>query len=246
MEIIHFNVGGMHYDVAKETLLKFNDTMLAKLIVEKQIKGSIQEPLFIDRNGERFQYILDWYRDGRISVPKTIGIDAVKIDALFFGLPENAIIEEANSTYDYMSSLHDTVTRLKKVKLNLDEMDQKNVDKNIAIKIDSIAIWVIREMLAKINLDYGIPEIVEVPLELYQKDDPFGVNIFVYDHRDSFVPAIQKIFANLGDELLPIYLTSVNLEDRRKLVRGTIYTVVVFTFSNHINVVSKNNVIIEI
>jgi hypothetical protein len=38
MEIIHFNVGGTYYDVAKETLLKFNDTMLAKVIVEKQIK----------------------------------------------------------------------------------------------------------------------------------------------------------------------------------------------------------------
>jgi hypothetical protein len=49
-------------------------------------------PLFIDRNGERFQYILDWYRDGRIIVPRTIAIYAVKGDTLFFGLLDDVIV----------------------------------------------------------------------------------------------------------------------------------------------------------
>jgi hypothetical protein len=99
--------------VAKETLLKFDDTMLAKLISVKQIKGSNQEPLFIDRNGERFQYILDWYQDGRITLTTIIAIEVIKSDAIFFGLPENAIIEESNCISDYMSSFYDT--RLNKI-----------------------------------------------------------------------------------------------------------------------------------
>lgn len=93
-KIIELNVGGMRYDVAEDTLMKYEDTMLAKMVADKWQKGGDQEPKFIDRDGERFRYILDWYRDGRITVPRTITIDALKNDVLFFGLPADAIIEE--------------------------------------------------------------------------------------------------------------------------------------------------------
>jgi hypothetical protein len=222
----------MRYDVAKETLLKFDDTMLAKLISEKQIKGSNQEPLFIDRNGERFQYILDWYRDGRITLPKTIAIEAIKSDALFFGLPENAIIEESNSISDYMSSFYDTSTRLDKMKSNLGEMKQENLDKSIEVIIEGVAIWIIREMLAKMSLEVGIPDVIEVTLRPYDIISPFKDidREFVVTNMASFVPAIQKIFANLGDENLHNYLTSVdNSSDTSYYTSFT----VMFTFSKY-------------
>jgi hypothetical protein len=76
-KIVQFDVGGVHYNVAEDTLMKYEGTMLAKMVAEKWKKGGDEEPLFIDRNGERFQYILDWYRDGRITVPRIIAIDAL-------------------------------------------------------------------------------------------------------------------------------------------------------------------------
>jgi hypothetical protein len=38
-KIIQFNVGGMRYDIAEETLLNHEDTMLAKLVSGKWRKG---------------------------------------------------------------------------------------------------------------------------------------------------------------------------------------------------------------
>lgn len=86
---------GTHYDVAKDTLLKFEDTMLAKLVSDKWNQNS-HEAIFIDRDGERFKYILDWYRDGKITVPKIVSIDAIKSEAEYFGLGD-IIIEQPNS-----------------------------------------------------------------------------------------------------------------------------------------------------
>jgi hypothetical protein len=74
-EIIHFNVGGTLYDVARETLLKFENTMLATLVSDKWRISRKEEIIFIDRDGERFKYILDWYRDGKINIPKTVNIN---------------------------------------------------------------------------------------------------------------------------------------------------------------------------
>jgi hypothetical protein len=53
-KIVQFDVGGVHYNVAEDTLMKYEGTMLAKMVAEKWKKGGDEEPLFIDRNGERF------------------------------------------------------------------------------------------------------------------------------------------------------------------------------------------------
>jgi hypothetical protein len=97
-EIVNLNVGGIQYSVARSTIMKYEETMLAKLVSEKWNPQSSEAPIFIDRDGERFKFILDFYRDGEIIVPNTFAIDAVKNDALYFGLPENANIKESNKS----------------------------------------------------------------------------------------------------------------------------------------------------
>lgn len=48
-DIVHLNVGGVQYCVAKSTVMKFEDTMLANLISEKWISNNGSEaPIFID------------------------------------------------------------------------------------------------------------------------------------------------------------------------------------------------------
>lgn len=145
-EIIHFNVGGTLYDVAEDTLLKAEEkTMLANLVSDKWRFGK-QETIFIDRDGERFKYILDWYRDGKINVPKTVAIDAVRSDALFFGLPESAIIEEVkeHSIDKIMSFLRDEATYLAKLNMKLDQTTRKN-------ELENFALWAIQQMLHKLD-----------------------------------------------------------------------------------------------
>lgn len=104
VKIVHFDVGGMRYNVAEETLLKHEHTMLANVISKRWTIGINQETLFIDRIGERFQYILYWYRNGQILVLRTVCIDAIRNEVSFFGLQEDAVIEKDHSVVDYLSS----------------------------------------------------------------------------------------------------------------------------------------------
>lgn len=159
-EIVNFNVGGVQYHVARNTLLNAEDTMLSKLVSDKWTAGQNQESIFIDRDGERFKYILDWCRDGKIIVPKTVALDAVKSDAEFFGLPEDAIIEKelpVDSCDKLLSVLSDGAKYLEKLNATFDESVLKK-------EVSIIAIWAVQEMLKSLNLTIISQKKIEVNL----------------------------------------------------------------------------------
>jgi hypothetical protein len=159
-EIVNFNVGGVQYHVARDTVLNAEETMLKKLVSDKWTAGHDEESIFIDRDGERFKYILDWYRDGKIIVPKTVALDAVKSDAEFFGLPENAIIEKelpVDSCDKLLSVLSDGAKYLEKLNATFDE---SVLEKTVSI----IAIWAIQEMLKSLNLSIISQNKIEIDL----------------------------------------------------------------------------------
>jgi hypothetical protein len=76
--------------------MKHEGTMLAKLVSERWKPQSNETPIFIDRDVENFKYILEFYRDGEIIVPRTVAIEAIKNDVLYFGSPKNSSIKESN------------------------------------------------------------------------------------------------------------------------------------------------------
>jgi hypothetical protein len=92
--------------------MKYEQSMLAKLISEKwNPKNS--EAIFIDRDGENFKYILDLFRDGEVVVPRTVAVEAIKKDALYFGLPKSLSIKRSNKqnlTFQDMSELKETLS----------------------------------------------------------------------------------------------------------------------------------------
>jgi hypothetical protein len=49
--------------------MKYEETVMAKLVSEKWNSKNTEAAILIDRDGERFKYILDFYRDGEIIVP---------------------------------------------------------------------------------------------------------------------------------------------------------------------------------
>eukprot|EP01063_Lacrimia_lanifica_P008899 TRINITY_DN15969_c0_g2_i1.p3 TRINITY_DN15969_c0_g2~~TRINITY_DN15969_c0_g2_i1.p3 ORF type:complete len:184 (+),score=75.71 TRINITY_DN15969_c0_g2_i1:81-632(+) len=97
MAHVMLNVCGQKYEVLVATLLSSPETMLGALVEKWNNNGEFSDEsnttreIFIDRNGDRFQYILDWYRDGRIFLPKHIPYDAMMSDVQFFRLPQDAI-----------------------------------------------------------------------------------------------------------------------------------------------------------
>lgn len=87
-DFVRFNVGGTEYQVARSTLMKFPDTMLAVMVSERWSNESeTNQVLTIDRDPLRFRFILDYYRDGRVNLPLTVSKGEVLTEAAYFGLP---------------------------------------------------------------------------------------------------------------------------------------------------------------
>ena len=85
-EVITLDVGGVRYKTTKSTLTKYPDSMLGnmfggKFALIKQADGSI----FIDRDGETFQFILDYLRSGNITLPSNdLQFKKLKLEADFY------------------------------------------------------------------------------------------------------------------------------------------------------------------
>ena len=61
---IKFNVGGRPFEVSRDLMEEHSETMLGKLVSEAW-QADPEEPVFIDRNGNIFEYVLDYLRYGR-------------------------------------------------------------------------------------------------------------------------------------------------------------------------------------
>ncbi|XP_023323440.1 BTB/POZ domain-containing protein KCTD12 isoform X2 [Eurytemora carolleeae] len=71
LKILDLNVGGVLYTTSVETLLKDPDSMLYKMF-SKDVKTLTRDSkgrIFLDRDGQLFRYILDYLRNGRLSLP---------------------------------------------------------------------------------------------------------------------------------------------------------------------------------
>lgn len=103
-DIVCLDVGGVMYKVHRSTLAQHPNTMLARLVSDAWM-GDVPpaEPIFIDRDGERFKYILDWFRYGAVVLPRRIPIDALRMDAAYFGLPEDALAATTKANADVAS-----------------------------------------------------------------------------------------------------------------------------------------------
>jgi hypothetical protein len=96
---VHFNVGGTHYEVSRSLIESFPDTMLARICSETWQKDDEDgnEPIFIDRDSERFRYVLDYMRDTKVSLPLSISKEAFLRDLQYFGF--NVDSDAINADY---------------------------------------------------------------------------------------------------------------------------------------------------
>lgn len=83
---VKFNVGGKLYEVSRSLLDRFPSTKLA----EKASEWSLPSPpIFIDRDGDRFAYCLDYMRDnGTVYLPETVSKTAILRDLEFLGFED--------------------------------------------------------------------------------------------------------------------------------------------------------------
>ena len=84
-ETVLFDVGGTKYKVSRSLLSNHPDTMLARSASD-QWQEDPEAEIFIERDGERFRYCLDYLRDGRVILPITVAKGAVLEDLKYYGV----------------------------------------------------------------------------------------------------------------------------------------------------------------
>lgn len=84
--IVRLNVGGTRYEVSRNTLMRLEGSMLAILISGQWREGDVEDEIFIDRDGNRFKYILDYLRSDWVYVSDLSDQAALKDDFEFFGI----------------------------------------------------------------------------------------------------------------------------------------------------------------
>ena len=94
--VVLFNVGGSKYKVSRSLIEQYPDTMLARLVSDTWRSNGYdsEAEIFIDRDGYRFRFVLDYMRDHRIHLPLTASKTAVYQDLKYYGfdnIPPNAI-----------------------------------------------------------------------------------------------------------------------------------------------------------
>lgn len=86
--IVQLDVGGTLYKVSFETLRRCEGSMLANLVSEHWKEGQVDdsEPIFIDRNGLLFRYILDYLRASEVHLPSSVSRIAIMKEFEFYGI----------------------------------------------------------------------------------------------------------------------------------------------------------------
>lgn len=96
---VKFNVGGKVFELSRSLLDSFPDTMLYKAASLTWTKdNNDDDPIFIERNYDRFPYVLDYMRDRYISLPSFITKDSVLTELSYFGF-DNVNIDKINVQY---------------------------------------------------------------------------------------------------------------------------------------------------
>lgn len=139
-------------------------------------------------------------------MPKTITVESTKSETLLFGLPTDAIIEQNQSVDDYAAVLSDAVLRLARLKSKLAEVTKRNHADYTKIAIEVFALWAIQQMLDKWTLT-EVPIKVEIPLTEYKE---VNANFTIHNFQnETLLITMQEIFATIGDEPHPTFLTSL-------------------------------------
>jgi hypothetical protein len=93
---VSFNVGGKVYEVSRSLLKSFPETLLAKKATQQATSGG-GNPIFIDRDADRFAYCLDYMRDGKVHLPGTISKGSFLQELTYFGF-EKVSIDQTDAT----------------------------------------------------------------------------------------------------------------------------------------------------
>ena len=102
---VNLNVGGQHFTTTVHTLTKDPDSMLAAMFSGRfPMKPPEDGTFFIDRDGTYFRYILNYLRDGKLSLPEgATFFEEIEAEAGFYQI--QGILDELGKPRSAKSSI---------------------------------------------------------------------------------------------------------------------------------------------
>lgn len=87
-EIVQLDVGGIKYEIARDTLARCEGSLLARLISHDLKEGSPgdNKPVFIDRDGRLFGYVLDYLQTNKVFLPRSVSLIALEKEFKYYGI----------------------------------------------------------------------------------------------------------------------------------------------------------------
>ena len=121
-KVVTFNVGGRKYDVSSSLLSQYPKSMLA-IKALKLNQYDYQKTIYIERDGERFGYCLDYLRDQKCNLPLTISRDSLLADLRYYGIEvkdkktikytvvdlEPRIVAESSNSFGMIKDLNEQI-----------------------------------------------------------------------------------------------------------------------------------------
>eukprot|EP01083_Nonionella_stella_P289581 985420_1 len=87
IETIKLNVGGHHHEI-HSALLEICPNSVLALTISEQCKDNDDTEVFIDRDGTLFRYVLNYLRDGHVTIPITETREALMKELDWYGIEQ--------------------------------------------------------------------------------------------------------------------------------------------------------------
>ena len=106
-EVVALNVGGKVFSTSLTTLRKHPGSVIAQMFTEPiAVHRDDMGHYFVDRNGDVFEFILDYLRDGYLYLPDdAVRVLQLKRELAFYGLPVanhlNTAVQTQNPLFRY-------------------------------------------------------------------------------------------------------------------------------------------------
>ena len=112
--VVHFNIGGKHFQILRTTLNNLPKTKLSLLGVSDCSYDTQTKQYYFDRNPYLFPFILDAYRVGRIHFPHSTCWQHIEDELAYWGLGEEYIAECCWRHFKCMEQESTTLAQIEK------------------------------------------------------------------------------------------------------------------------------------
>ena len=152
---VQFDIGGTLYKVSLSLLESFPDSMLSSIVSTKWKEG-FEEQIFIERDGHRFRYVLDYMRDGKVTLPKGECIEALCTELEYFGIEYESTKISSNDNLNVPESIRNYGVYLNKFQSMKQAQAMSHVETMVTIDIINAALAKFASCFQIIHINFAV------------------------------------------------------------------------------------------